>query len=85
MNVLRTYALIALPLFLGGCCAGDRGLYREESNARREMLRDLRDARSQYRNDLRVARDEFRKRANEARMELHSSVHRHHYYYPDSQ
>lgn len=85
MNVLRTYALITLPLFLGGCCARDGGEYREASRARREMLHDLRDARSQYRNDLRDAREDFRRRANEARMELHRSLRRHHEYLADSQ
>ena len=85
MTFPKTFALITLLLFLGGCCGRDGRDYREAASARREMLRDLRDARSQYRNDLREARDDFRRRANEARIELHRSLHRHHDYDADFQ
>jgi hypothetical protein len=85
MIIPKTFALIALLLFLGGCCGPYGRDYREASRARREMLHDLRDARSQYRNDLREARDDFRRRANEARMELRRSLRRHHDFDADFQ
>ncbi len=85
MSILRVFALIALPLLLGGCCGPDGRDYREASRARREMLRDLRDARSQYRYDLRQARNDFRRRANEARIELRRSLRRHHDFDADFQ
>jgi hypothetical protein len=85
MNVLRTCALIALVLFLGGCCAPDGGGFREASRARRELLRDMRQAQIDFRSDLRRARDDFRRRANEARMELRRSLRRRHEYLSDFQ
>ena len=83
MNSLRTFALIAFPLLLVGCCDG--GDYREAARARHEMLRDLRQARSDYRNDLRRAQAEFRRRAAEARMELRRAAQRHRDYFSDFQ
>jgi len=81
MPALRICALIAIALFLGGCCGPDGGRYREASRARRE---EFRRARNEYRTDVREAREEFRRRAYEARSAFRRSLeerHRWHSYY----